>query len=149
MIRYDFGDSVICHHFTHCVSKFVARWTHHTIQWFHQMILSSLCKGCEIYIYTCIYVFITLPETNIALESRPSQKDGLIGIPTIHFQVRPVSFGDSGRVRIIYIYICSRFRVPPTPPAMVMVITSTPLPPVEWVGAGKRWGSSSQQQCNW
>ena len=38
---------------------------------------------------------------------------------------------------------------PPTPPAMVMVITSTPLPPVEWVGPGKGWGSSSQQQCNW
>ena len=75
------------------------------------MILSSLCKGYDIYIYIRIYVFSTLPETNIALESRPSQKDGLIGIPTIHFQVRPVSFGDSGRVRIIciyyiYIYIC-------------------------------------------
>ena len=51
-----------------------------------------------------------------------------------------------------YIHITYMFQVPgppPTPPAMVMVITSTPLPPVEWVGPGKRWGSSSQQQCNW
>ena len=33
---------------------------------------------------------ITLPETNIAPENRPSHKE--TSIPTIHFQVRTVSF---------------------------------------------------------
>ena len=32
----------------------------------------------------------TLPKTNIALENRPSQRE--TSIPTIHFQVRAVSF---------------------------------------------------------
>ncbi len=32
----------------------------------------------------------TLPETNIAHENKPSQKE--TSIPTIHFQVRTVSF---------------------------------------------------------
>ena len=32
----------------------------------------------------------TLPETNIAQENRPSQKE--TSIPAIHFQVRTVSF---------------------------------------------------------
>ena len=36
---------------------------------------------------------ITLPETNIAPENRPSQKE--ISIPTIHFQVRAVSFREA------------------------------------------------------
>ena len=34
--------------------------------------------------YEYIYIY-TLPETNIAPENRPSQKE--FGIPTIHFQV--------------------------------------------------------------
>ena len=34
----------------------------------------------------------TLPETNIAPENRPSQKE--TSIPTIHFQGRAVSFRD-------------------------------------------------------
>ena len=34
---------------------------------------------------TVLYIY-TLPETNIAAENRPSQKE--INLPTIHFQVR-------------------------------------------------------------
>ena len=34
---------------------------------------------------------ITLPKTNMAPENRPSQKE--TSLPTIHFQVRAVSFG--------------------------------------------------------
>ena len=34
----------------------------------------------------------TLPETNMIPENRPSQKE--TSIPTIHFQVRTVSFGE-------------------------------------------------------
>ena len=49
--------------------------------------------------------------------------------------------------------ICSRFRVRPQPPAMVMVKAhQTPLPPVEWVGpvgTGEGHPTSNQQQCNW
>ena len=39
----------------------------------------------------------TLPQTNIAPEHRPSKE---ISIPTIHFQVRTVSFREG-----VYIYI--------------------------------------------
>ena len=35
-------------------------------------------------------VYLTLPETNMAPENRPSQKE--TSIPTIHFQMRAVSF---------------------------------------------------------
>ena len=51
----------------------------------------------------------------------------------------------------IYIYVPGSGS-PPTPPAMVMVIThQPPLPPVEWVGPGRGGGhpTSNQQQCNW
>ena len=41
---------------------------------------------------------ITLPETNIAPENRPSQKE--TSIPTIHFQVRIVSFREDKRLRL-------------------------------------------------
>ena len=41
-----------------------------------------------------------------------------------------------------YIYICSRFRVPPpTPPAMVMVITHQPPPPCGMGGSWERGGA--------
>ena len=46
-----------------------------------RMILVNTCDTCDL--------LITLPKTNIALENRPSQKESL---PTIHFQVRTVSF---------------------------------------------------------
>ena len=39
----------------------------------------------------------TLPETNIAPENRPSQKE--TSIPTIHFQVRTVSFRECNQLR--------------------------------------------------
>ena len=43
--------------------------------------------------YWCLlYVLYTLPETNIAPENGPSQRE--TSIPTIHFQVRTVSFRD-------------------------------------------------------
>ena len=42
----------------------------------------------------------TLPETNIAPENRPSLKE--TSLPTIHFQVRAVSFREG-----ISVYICS------------------------------------------
>ncbi len=40
----------------------------------------------------------TLPETNIAPENRPSQKE--TSIPTIHFQVRAVSFREGSHQKI-------------------------------------------------
>ena len=43
-------------------------------------------------LYDIIHMLVcsTLPETNIAPQNRPSQKE--ISIPTIHFQVRTLSF---------------------------------------------------------
>ena len=43
-----------------------------------------------IYIYIYIYMSFTLPKANIATQTRPSQK--VSNPPTIHFQVRTVSF---------------------------------------------------------
>ena len=45
--------------------------------------LSSL-EGTCIYMYIYIYCMYTFPETNIAPENRPSQKE--TSLPTIHFQ---------------------------------------------------------------
>ena len=39
-----------------------------------------------------VFMFDTLPETNIAPEDRPSQKE--TSIPTIHFLGQSVSFGE-------------------------------------------------------
>ena len=42
-----------------------------------------------------VFLKYTLPETDIAPENRPSQKE--TSIPTIHFQVRAVSFSEGNR----------------------------------------------------
>ena len=44
-------------------------------------------------------MYITLPKTNIAPETRPSEKE--TSIPTIHFQVQAVSWREGIGVRLL------------------------------------------------
>ena len=73
-----------------CIYKYI-----HVILWFDDYGSISLINNSEsrvpihppkkdnIYIYSYLYIY-TLPETNIAPENRPSQKE--TSIPTMHFQ---------------------------------------------------------------
>ena len=53
-----------------------------------------------------MYIRNALPETNIAPENRPSQKE--TNVPTIHFQVRTLSF----RKGSTYVCLDVAFLVP-------------------------------------
>ena len=59
----------------------VAKYTSSMDPMGYEIRILSLSLFLYIYIYICIYTF---PETNIAPENRPSQKE--TSIPTIHFQ---------------------------------------------------------------
>ena len=50
-----------------------------------QIQMDGVQKPIDIFLHFSVFVFlnITLPETNIAAENRPSQKE--IHLPTIHF----------------------------------------------------------------
>ena len=55
-----------------------------------EMYLKQRGRGFELDENELLLITTTLPETNIAPEDRPSQKE--TSIPIIHFQVRTVSF---------------------------------------------------------
>ena len=53
--------------------------------------------------FSSISDMFTLPKTNIAPENKPSQKEN--HLPTIHFQVRTVSFREGISVSYIFLNI--------------------------------------------
>ena len=71
------------------------------------LLLNMVVFHCYICVFFIFKFLVTLPETNIAPENRPFQKE--TSIPTIHFQVRFVSFREGIAISFCGMFGCQVF----------------------------------------